>query len=136
MSFSVEIQIVRRYGLECYRAEVGLISLAGGRATRSTPFLFDAGAEVTMVSEDVAGQLRLPPGGRPVSVTGSVGVGAGRLVPNEFRYAGEPGLVLKSHRVVVPGDRGIAILGLRDVLPHFEVRTADFDRYFIRKSPG
>jgi hypothetical protein len=54
MSFSVEIQIVQRYGLECYRAEVELVCLGPGRPTNPTPFLFDTGADVTTVSEDVA----------------------------------------------------------------------------------
>jgi hypothetical protein len=133
MSFSVEIQIVHRYGLECYRAEVGLIYLGGGYPTKFAPFLFDTGAEVTMVSDDVGRALHLAPGGRPVSVTGSVGGGTGRLVEVEFRFADEPGLVIPSRWVVLPSDRKIAILGLRDVLPHFEARTIDFDLFFIRK---
>ena len=134
MSFSVEIQIVFLYGLECYRAEVELVRVGPGRPTKRTPFIFDTGAEVTMVSEDVARDLKLPAGGRPVSVTGSVSSGTGRLVPVAFRFAGEPGLTVTTHWVILPGDRKIAILGLRDVLPHFEVRAEDFDMYFIHKS--
>ncbi len=133
MSFSVEIQIVYRHGLECYRAEVELIRVGPGRPTHPTPFIFDTGAEVTMVSEDVARDLGLTTGGQPVSVTGSVSSGTGRLVPVAFRFAGEPGLTVATSWVILPGDRKIAILGLRDVLPHFEVRMEDFDLYFIRK---
>lgn len=133
MSFSVEIQVIRPYGVECYRVEVGVICLVDGRATRSTPFLFDTGAAVTTVSEDIARDLGLPQGGRPVAVTGSVSSGTGRLIPIEFRFAGERGLVINSQWVVVPGDRGIAILGLRDVLPYFEILTEDYDLYFRRK---
>ena len=133
MSFAVEIQIVYRYGWECYRAEVELFRVGPGGPTRPTPFIFDTGAEVTMVSEDVARDLRLPAGGRPVSVTGSVSSGTGRLVPVTFRFVAEPGLTVTTNWVVLPGNRGIAILGLRDVLPHFAVRAEDFDMYFIRK---
>jgi hypothetical protein len=62
-----------------------------------------------------------------------VSSGTGRLIPVEFRFAGERGLVINSQWVVVPGDREIAILGLRDVLPYFEVLTEDYDLYFRRK---
>ncbi len=133
MSFAVEIQIVFRYGLECYRAEVELVRVGPGRPTNPTPFIFDTGAEVTMVSEDIARDLNLPAGGRPVSVAGSVSSGTGRLVPVAFRFAAEPGLTVATEWVVLPGNRKIAILGLRDVLPHFVVRAEDFDLYFIRK---
>ena len=134
MSFSAEVQVVTRYGLECHRIEVAVRCVGPSCPVDSTPFLFDTGAEVTMVSEDLARHLKLPTEvGRTVGVTGSVSEGVGRLVPVTFRYTGEAGLILQSHWVVLPGGRGIAILGLRDVLPHFEIRTEDFDMYFLRK---
>jgi hypothetical protein len=99
------------------------------------PFIFDTGCEITMVSEDVAGALGLPDGGRVVNVKGSVGHGKGRLVEVRFRFPrsanGKLGVECMSNWVVVSGARKIALLGFQEVHKHFCIRTLEFDVYFI-----
>lgn len=124
-----------RHGLDCYDIPVKADVLVGG--PMRIELLLDSGCRITTVSEDVAARLGLPAGGRPVTSRGIGGAAAGRLVPVRFRFvfsAGVFGPATDTHWVVVPpGRRSLRLLALRDVLPHFEVRTLNADVYFVRK---
>ena len=132
----VEFRILReaKSGLDCLRVEIPLEVCTGPTVeVRWLQFILDTGAEVSMVSEDVAAALRLPGGGRTVSVTGSTARGVGRIIPVRFRFAAVPDLSIDSEWMVMPGVTDLRLLALRDVLPHFEIRTLNMSLYFVRK---
>lgn len=135
MSFSCPIRHYPQYGLTCARIDVPLTVVTDqGEAERF--FTFDTACEVTMVSEDVAAELGLPAGGRPVGVLGSTSSGSGRLVDVRFRFpttsSGGPGLEVESTWVVVSGRRNLALLGFQEVHRHFQLKLFEFEAYFIR----
>ena len=119
-----------KLGLDCLRIEIELEVQSHSQAA---PFIFDTGCEVSIVSEDVAAFFGLPGGGRPVSVRALIAGGAGRIVPVRFRFADVPGVEIDTEWVVVAGRTNVRLLALRDVLPHFEVRTLNMNLYFVPK---
>jgi hypothetical protein len=135
MGATVEYPIIReaKAGLDCLRVEVSIEIETGAGWSRPSMFVFDTGAEVSMVSEDVADRLRFPGGGRTITVSGSTARGVGRIVPVRFRFAAQPDLHIDSEWMVMPGVTDLRLLALRDVLPHFEIRTLNTFLYFLRK---
>jgi Aspartyl protease len=138
MTFVRPIKQIARYGsLLTAHVKVPLLVYGTGGITRSREFIFDTGCEVTMVSEDVAAQLRLPPddGTRRVHITSTTGFGGGRLVDVRFRFpitvSGTPGLEVTSTWVVLSGRTDLALLGFQEVHRHFSVKTFEFDVYFV-----
>jgi hypothetical protein len=131
----VQYSIIResKAGLDCLRVEVRLIVETPTGPARPLEFILDTGTEVSMVSEDVAAALRLPSGGRTSSVTGSTAGGVGRIVPVRFRFAAVPALDIDTEWMVMPGVTDLRLLALRDILPHFEIRTLNANLYFVRK---
>jgi hypothetical protein len=136
MSFVCPITQRQRYGLDVVWVDVPL-TVYGSRGPVRTPFVFDTGCQVTSVSEDVAGRLGLPSGGRVVNMIGLTAGGTGRLVDVRFRFprtvSGQSGLEVESTWVVVSGRRNLATLGFFEVHRHFRIWTFEFDMYFIRR---
>lgn len=122
-----------KLGLDCLRVEIPLEVLTGSVNPSPWPFVLDTGCEVSMVSEDEAVALRLPSGGRPTSITAVLTGGAGRIVPVRFRFAAVPDVEIDAEWVVVGGRTNVRLLALRDILPHFEIRTLNMNLYFSRK---
>jgi hypothetical protein len=138
VSFIRPIDRDLQYRLEVIEVWVPLVVLAGTGPSRPHDFLFDTGCQVTMVSEDVALALGLPPddGTRRVRTVGLTGRGSGRLVDVRFRFpdtvSSTPGLEVSSTWVVVGGRTNLALLGFQEVHRHFRIWTFEFDMYFIR----
>jgi hypothetical protein len=122
-----------KLGLDCLRIDIPLQVFDQTKWPRNSPFILDTGSEVSMVSEDVAALLNFPGGGRATSITAVITGGAGRSVPVRFRFAGVPDVEIDSEWVVVGGRAEVRLLALRDILPHFEVRTLNMNLYFSRK---
>lgn len=138
MSFVCPINHFRRFGLvDAANIFVPLSVPTRIDLNEPYPFIFDTGCEITMVSEDVAALLGLPPddGSRRTRVTGSTGMSGGRLVDVSFRFpttvSGTPGLEVSSTWVVVTGPTDLALLGFQEVHRYFSVKTYEFDVYFI-----
>lgn len=134
MSFTCPIRQDTRYGLPVVRVDVPL-AVFGTRGTVEHPFIFDTGCEITTVSEDIAAKLGLPPGGRDVGMHGLSGSATGRLVDVRFRFprtvSGTEGLIVDSTWVVTSARLGLALLGFMEVHQHFQMRTFEFDTYFV-----
>lgn len=122
-----------KQGLDCLRVEVSLDVLVPGRLPLPSPFVLDTGCEVSMVSEDVAVLLGLPASGRAANVSAVLTGGSGRIVPVRFRYAAIPDVEVDTEWVVVGGQTRLRLLALRDILPHFEIRTLNMNLYLLRK---
>jgi len=137
MSFIRPISQYSRHGLACIRVDVPLTVFDDAGRARTRKFVYDTGCEITMVSEDVAHALGLPPddGTRQVRTVGATGGGSGRLVDVRFRFpdtvSGKPGLEVSSTWVVVTGQTQLALLGFQEVHRHFSVRTDQFLAFFI-----
>lgn len=133
-AFSCPISETTRGSRKVLRMDVPLVAL-GARGPASHLFVFDSGCQITSVSEDVAAKLVLPDGGRAIHSHGVTGSAAGRVVDVRFRFpntfAGAPGLEVASSWVVMSGRRELALLSLTEVHRHFQIRTFEFDTYFI-----
>ncbi|MCI0702445.1 MAG: retroviral-like aspartic protease family protein [Planctomycetia bacterium] len=137
MSCISKIQVLQWQGQDCARVEV-FLTVIGSNGEVEHPFRFDTGADVTMVSEDVATVLGLPAGGTSVSITGSTGTGTGRLVPVTFRFppdafSGTPEPDVSSMWVVIAGRTQLALLSLQEVHRHFTISTDDEFMYFLKR---
>jgi hypothetical protein len=137
MSFISKIQVLQWQGQDCSRVEV-FLTVNGSNGEVEHLFRFDSGADVTMVSEDVAAVLGLPAGGTPVSITGSTGTGTGRLVSVTFRFppdavGGTPEPEVSSTGVVISGRTQLALLSLQEVHRHFTISTDDEFMYFMKR---
>ena len=137
MSFSSEIAHFWRSGVECSRIDFPL-TVTGPQGEAGCSFRFDTGCDITMVSEDVATALGLPSGGRPITVAGSTGTAAGRLVPVIFRFppdeiSGLPEAEVFSMWIVTGARTQLALVGLQDVHAHFAVGTDDTYMYFTNR---
>lgn len=125
-------------GRDTYTVELLLDVWAGNDYGRSTPFLFDTGAEATTVTTAMARELALSTiGGRRVTVRGASGTIAGVLIPFRFRFTAWPDLeVTDSICVVVPGEKERGFLGLRDVHPRLQFFKLDDDLFFVPPPPN
>jgi Aspartyl protease len=134
MSFACPIRQDARYGMPVVRVDVPL-AVSGTRGIVEHPFIFDTGCEITTVSEDIASKLGLQLGGRDVGMHGLSGSATGRLVDVRFRFprtvSGTEGLAVESTWVVTSARPGLALLGFMEVHRHFQMRTFEFDTYFI-----
>lgn len=137
MSFSCPIVPASRHGLTTSRVDIDLVVIdSNGEVEYS--FQFDTGCVIATVSEDVAALLGLPAGGTPVQVGGSLGFGAGRLVPVLFRFppdqiSGRQRAAVSSTWVVVAGRTGIALLSLQEVHERFYIGTDDTEMSFTNR---
>ena len=121
-------------GLEFVHVRVPLTVVGSRRRPVTGYFRFDTGCQITTVSEDVAAGFGLPAGGPRINVGGSTGTGPGRLVPVRFRFPTSPsgpGLVVNSTWIVTSGRAGVALLGFQEVHRHFQVRTEQFEMWFV-----
>ena len=134
MSFSCPIERVQAGRVACSRVRLELTVVTPAGEGRQL-FRFDTGADITMVSEDVAVRLGLPPGGALVPISGSTATGVGRLVPVMFRFppdmiSGWPGPAVASTWAVVAGRTRLALVSLHEVDARFYLGTDDTDMSF------
>jgi hypothetical protein len=137
MSFVRPITTIPLYGTVCRRVLVGL-SVLGARGETAHWFRFDTGCDITTLSEDVATALGLPLGGASVTIRGSTGTSAGRLIDVRFRFppddlSGNPEPLLAARWAVVNGRTDLALLSLHDVHEHFALWTDDTHLYFTNR---
>lgn len=134
LAFSCPIHELSSASRKVLRIDVPLV-VFGAHGPRSRMFVFDTGCQITSVSEDVAAKLGLPSGGSAIHSHGATGSAAGRVVDVRYRFpntfAGAPGLEVTSSWVVMSGRRELALLSLTEVHRHFQIRTFEFDTYFI-----
>lgn len=134
MSFSCPIERWQVGRLVCSRVRMELTAVTPTGEARQL-FRFDTGADITVVSEDVAVRLGLPPGGTPVRLSGSTATGVGRLVPVTFRFppdmiSGRPRPTVTSTWVVVDGRTRLALVSLHEIDAWFYLGTDDTDMSF------
>lgn len=137
MSFVRPILGYALSGTVCRRVFVPLF-VGGANSETAHSFRFDTGCDITTVSEDVATALGLPPGGPSVSIRGSTGTSAGRLIDVRFRFppddlSGNPEPLLAARWAVVSGRTDLALLSLHDVHEHFALWTDDTHMYFTNR---
>jgi predicted aspartyl protease len=125
-------------GRDTYTIELFLDVWTGTEYGRSTPFLFDTGAEATTITAAMARELGLSTvGGRRVNMRGASGKVAGILIPFRFRFTAWPDLeVTDSVCVVIPGEKELGLLGLRDVHPRLEFFKLGNDLFFVPPPPN
>lgn len=131
------VETTRRQ-LEVYRIELQMQLLgAGAKYAPPIPCQWDSGAELSVLSEDVARDLDFPLSD-DTEETGIRGVMGDTqeawLIPRFVRFPGLDGVRFQIYFLIPKGSVGmLPLLGMRDTYRNFEVISRDGEVFFFLK---